>query len=72
MRFQYVVFLNSRASFYTTFLNNCAEVKASGLPHVHKLWLVGKQEDIYISIANPATPTNPIFCFVCNVYMKVI
>ena len=53
MGFQDVVFLPSRASFFTTFLNICWRP-----PHVLKLWLGVSNgmlpEDIY-------APTNPLF-----------
>ena len=54
--FQDVVFLSSRASLSTTFLINGVEVKASGQPHVLKLWLgVSKgmlQQSLFLSRLN--------------------
>ena len=39
MGYQDVAFLPSEASLYTTFIEIMVEVKASGPPHVLKLWL---------------------------------
>ena len=59
MGFHDVAFLQSRASFPTHFLKIVVEVKASGPPHVLKLWLgvnMGMLSVGYIC------STKPLFC----------